>query len=194
MIYMICCLFYRLWYLSFIIKSHVRGKKSGVQQSVHQGRSSQSTNQSQDRYPMPGYPGTCIEMKFVGFFSCLIRSDYNFAVIFFCYFVWQQRKDSLALKIVHKLSYRSLQEFAQLSLSILSSPVQKWESGWVKMKEMEFGRLWDQCTTLVFSVSFWLWSSKYSIIYSAHSSLLLSERNPNSSQNWKRCSVLNDPQ
>lgn len=39
-------------------------------------------------------------MQFVGFFSCLIRSDYNFAVIFFCYFVWQQRKDSLALKIV----------------------------------------------------------------------------------------------
>jgi hypothetical protein len=38
--------------------------------------------------------------QFVGFFSCLIRSDYNFAVIFFCYFVWQQRKDSLALKIV----------------------------------------------------------------------------------------------
>lgn len=39
--------------------------------------------------------------KFIGFFSCLIRSDYNFAVIFFCYFVWQQRKDALALKIVH---------------------------------------------------------------------------------------------
>jgi hypothetical protein len=41
-----------------------------------------------------------IIFQFVGFFSCLIRSDYNFAVIFFCYFVWQQRKDSLALKIV----------------------------------------------------------------------------------------------
>lgn len=43
--------------------------------------------------------------QFVGFFSCLIRSDYNFAVIFFCYFVWQQRKDSLALKIVSIPNY-----------------------------------------------------------------------------------------
>jgi len=40
-------------------------------------------------------------MQFVGFFSCLIRSDYNLLIILFCYFVWQNRKDALALKIVN---------------------------------------------------------------------------------------------
>lgn len=49
---------------------------------------------------MSGNISTKLFTKFVGFFSCLIRSDYNFAIIFFCYFIWQQRKDSLALKIV----------------------------------------------------------------------------------------------
>ena len=60
-------------------------------------------SQSQNWYHMPGDTGKLCLIQFVGFFSCLIRSDYNFAVIFFCYFVWQQRKDSLALKIVIKM-------------------------------------------------------------------------------------------
>jgi hypothetical protein len=38
--------------------------------------------------------------QFVGFFSCLIRTDYNLIIILFCYFLWQNRKDALALKIV----------------------------------------------------------------------------------------------
>lgn len=41
-------------------------------------------------------------MQFVGLFSCLIRSDYNFVAIFFCYFVWQQRKDGLSLRLVKR--------------------------------------------------------------------------------------------
>lgn len=44
--------------------------------------------------------------KITGLFSCLIRSDYNFIIYLFCYFVWQNRKDALALKIVCALLFR----------------------------------------------------------------------------------------
>jgi len=39
-------------------------------------------------------------MQSVGFFSCLVRSDYNMVIVFFCYFIWQQSKDLLTLRIV----------------------------------------------------------------------------------------------
>ena len=40
-------------------------------------------------------------LQSVCFFSCLIRSDFDFVAIFFCYFIWQQRKDGLSLRLVH---------------------------------------------------------------------------------------------
>lgn len=32
--------------------------------------------------------------------ACLIRSDFNYAVVFFCYFAWQNRKDRISLNLV----------------------------------------------------------------------------------------------
>jgi hypothetical protein len=32
--------------------------------------------------------------------TCLIRSDFNYAFIFFCYFAWQQRKDRISVSLM----------------------------------------------------------------------------------------------
>lgn len=46
-----------------------------------------------------------ILMQFMSTLSCLIRSDFNFPVIFFCYYTWQNRKDRISLNLVNATSH-----------------------------------------------------------------------------------------
>lgn len=55
---------------------------------------------SQHRHELLSHPGTPALTQYVSTLACLIRSDFNYAVIFFCYFAWQQRKDRISLNIV----------------------------------------------------------------------------------------------
>lgn len=38
--------------------------------------------------------------QYVSTMTCLIRSDFNYAFIFFCYFAWQQRKDRISINLM----------------------------------------------------------------------------------------------
>lgn len=38
--------------------------------------------------------------QYVSTMTCLVRSDFNYAFIFFCYFAWQQRKDRIAINLM----------------------------------------------------------------------------------------------
>jgi hypothetical protein len=51
-------------------------------------------------------------------FSCLIRSDYNFVLIFFVYFLWQQNYSPLAPHIVNYLFYFS-KSLGAVAISII---------------------------------------------------------------------------
>ena len=126
--------------------------------------SSQQHTRPQNRHHLSRYSGKQWLSQFVGFFSCLIRSDYNFAVIFFCYFVWQQRKDALALKIVSIINIlRSWPPQFSSSLSTWSLHSRKFEFGWVKIITTQCGRHCGQCTTSESSASSSSWSWRLAI-------------------------------
>lgn len=59
---------------------------------------------------------TSLDIQYVSLFSCLIRSDYNFVIIFFVYFLWQQKYSPLAPHIV---LFFLLQSLAAVGVSIV---------------------------------------------------------------------------
>jgi hypothetical protein len=59
-----------------------------------------SLHGSSHRYALSRHRGSHGVNQYLGFFSCLIRADYNLVVALFSYFVWQNSKETSALRLV----------------------------------------------------------------------------------------------
>ena len=77
--------------------------------------------------------------------ACLIRSDFNFAVIFFCYFAWQNRKDLICINLV---LFRLMKLTALVTLTLILDIVFAVVQGrkWMQLDDMDM--LWNSLAGL----------------------------------------------